>query len=79
MVDTQQCPTKQCMYLGPDVILLVAGTDSTPLLSVAVTETLYVVPARRVVKSQLVKASSVGPAAGQVVVIKPPWLSKVRV
>ena len=40
MVDTQQCKTTQCIYLGPDVILLVAGTDSTPLLSMAVTDTL---------------------------------------
>jgi hypothetical protein len=45
-----------------------AATDSTPLLSVAVTETLYVVPAKRAVKLQLVEASSVAPAEGQLVV-----------
>jgi hypothetical protein len=69
----------ECTYLGPEVKLLMAATDSTPLLSVAVTETLYVVPASRFVKSQLVEASSVAPAAGQLVVTKAPCLSRVRV
>jgi len=58
----------QCIYLGPEAKLLMAATDSTPLLSVAVTETLYVVPAKRAVKLQLVEASSVAPAEGQLVV-----------
>jgi hypothetical protein len=67
------------MYLGPEMKLLMAATDCTPLLSVAVTETLYVVPAERLMMSQLTDTSTVAPAEGQVVVLEPHWLSRVRV